>query len=56
MDLTTGGRRWMVLGEGAEAEIDAMLARQRSRDPDLWVIEIEDRQGRTLLDQDGLSQ
>ena len=55
MDLTTGGRRWMVLAEGAEAEIDAMLARQRSRDPDLWVIEIEDRQGRTLLDQDGLS-
>ncbi len=55
MDLTTGGRRWMVLAEGAETEIDAMLARQRSRDPDLWVIEIEDRQGRTLLDQDGLS-
>jgi hypothetical protein len=55
MDLTTGGRRWMVLAEGAEAEIDAMLARQRARDPDLWVVEIEDRQGRTLLDQDGLS-
>ncbi len=55
MDLTTGGRRWMVLAEGTEAEIDAMLARQRSRDPDLWVIEIEDRQGRSLLDQDGLS-
>ena len=29
--------------------------RQRGRDPDLWVIELEDRQGRTLLDQDGLS-
>ncbi len=56
MDLATGGRRWMVMGEGPEAEIDAMLSRQRSRDPDLWVIEIEDRQGRTLLDQDGLSQ
>jgi hypothetical protein len=30
------------------------VARQRS-DPDLWVIEVEDRQGRTLLDEDGLS-
>jgi hypothetical protein len=56
MDLQTGGRRWMVLAEGAEREIDAILARQRARDPDLWVIEIEDRQGRTLLDQDGLSE
>ena len=46
----------MVLAEAAEAEIDAMLARQRARDPDLWVIEVEDRQGRTLLDQDGLSE
>lgn len=55
MDLQTGGRRWMVLAEGAEPEIDAMLRRQQSRDPDLWVIELEDRQGRTLLDEDGLS-
>ena len=55
MDLTTGGRRWTVLAEGPEAEIDAVLARQRARDPDLWVIEIEDRHGRTLLDEDGLS-
>lgn len=56
MNLQTDGRRWVVLAEGAEHEIDAMLARQRRRDPDLWVIEIEDRQGRTLLDEDGLSE
>lgn len=55
MDLVTGGRRWMLLAEGDEAEIDAMLRRQRARDPDLWLIEIENRQGRTLLDEDGLS-
>ncbi|MCX7287469.1 MAG: DUF1491 family protein [Rhodobacterales bacterium] len=54
-DLMTGARAWMLLAEGPEAEVDALLARARTRDPDLWVIELEDRHGRTLLDQDGLS-
>ena len=53
-DLMTGARPWIVLAEGAEAEVDALLARTRARDPDLWLIELEDRQGRTLLDEDGL--
>lgn len=53
-DLTTGGRAWVVLAEGPEAEVDAALARQAGFDPDLWVIEVEDRQGRHLLDQPGL--
>lgn len=54
-DLMTGARVWVTLAEGAEAEVDAALSRQRARDPDLWLIEIEDRQGRTLLDQPGLA-
>jgi hypothetical protein len=54
-DLMTGARAWMQLVEGPEAEVDAQLSRARSRDPDLWVIELEDRQGRTLLDEEGLS-
>lgn len=54
-DLATDARVWVVLADGAEAEVDAMLSRQRARDRDLWVIELEDRQGRTLLDQAGLS-
>jgi hypothetical protein len=54
-DPGSGGRVWMVLAEGPEAEVDAALARQRARDPDLWVIEIEDRAGRTLLDEPGLA-
>jgi hypothetical protein len=29
------------------------LQRERTRDPDLWVIEVEDRGGRTLLEEDG---
>jgi hypothetical protein len=51
----TGARAWILLAEGPEAEVDALLSRTRARDPDLWVIELEDRQGRTLLDEDGLS-
>lgn len=53
--LTGEGRRWETLAEGAEGEVDAAIARARSRDPDLWVLEAEDRQGRTLLDEAGLA-
>ena len=31
------------------------IARQRGFDPDLWIIEIESRDGRTLLDEPGLA-
>lgn len=54
-DLASDARVWVVLAEGPEPEVDALLARQRGRDRDLWVIELEDRQGRTLLDQPGLA-
>lgn len=54
-DYNSDARIWVVLAEGDEREVDALLTRQRSRDPDLWLIELEDRQGRTLLDQDGLA-
>jgi len=49
-----GRRAWETLAEGAEAEVDAAIARQRRADPDLWVVEVEDRQGRSLLDLPGL--
>lgn len=50
-----GDRIWVTLAEGPEPDVDAVLNRQRDFDPDLWVIEVEDRQGRHLLDEDGLS-
>jgi hypothetical protein len=53
-DPMTGERAWMVLADGPEAEVDATIARQRAFDPDLWVIEVEDRAGRHLLDAPGL--
>ncbi|SHI84961.1 DUF1491 family protein [Wenxinia saemankumensis] len=53
-DLMTGARRWDVLEDGSDGDLDAAVSRQRRTDPDLWVIEVEDRAGRHLLDQPGL--
>ncbi|MGR3631778.1 MAG: DUF1491 family protein [Limimaricola soesokkakensis] len=55
LDLMSGARAWIVLAEGGETEIDAAIERQKRFDPDLWVIEVEDRAGRTLLDEPGLA-
>lgn len=54
-DLMSGDREWVVLAEGVEADVDSSLEKQRSFDPDLWVIEVEDKQGRHLLDEPGLA-
>lgn len=53
-DLMTGERQWVVLTEGAEPDVDEVIARQRGFDPDLWVLEVEDRAGRHFLDEEGL--
>ncbi len=53
-DLLSGARSWMELSSGDEAEVDQAIQRQRSFDPDLWVIEVEDRKGRHLLGEEGL--
>lgn len=50
-----GKRIWLVLSEGADSDVEAVLAKQRGFDPDIWIIEVEDRAGRHLLDQPGLS-
>jgi hypothetical protein len=50
----TGARVWAPLAEGDESDVDAAVARQRGFDPDLWVIEVEDRAGRHLLGEPGL--
>ncbi|TVP94943.1 MAG: DUF1491 family protein [Roseinatronobacter sp.] len=52
-DLEADTRVWQVLVEGAERDVDAAIARQRSFDPDLWVIEVEDARGRDFLAEMG---
>lgn len=48
-----GERVWLDLSSGAlgdkEADIDDYVRRRAASDPDLWVVEIEDRQGRAFL-------
>ncbi|WP_195819684.1 DUF1491 family protein [Roseobacter sp. MH60115] len=53
-NLMDDTRTWAILEQGDEAEVDASITRQQGYDPDIWVIEVEDRQGRHLLDQPGL--
>jgi hypothetical protein len=53
-DFLSDSRVWGLLAEGTEAEVEAVLARARARDPDLWIVEIEDPKGRTLLDDPSL--
>ena len=54
-DIKSGRRKWIDFASGAEAEVDMAVAKQCSFDPDLWVIEVEDRRGRHLLDEPGLA-
>jgi len=54
-DLLSGERMWDQLSSGGEVAVDQAIARQKEFDPDLWVIEVEDRAGRHLLDEPGLA-
>lgn len=46
-------RQWVPRhgnGPRSDAEIEDLLAREAGFDPDLWIVEIEEPQGRHLLD------
>jgi len=46
-----GERQWEALCNVApEGEVDARLAAERRLDSDIWIVEVEDRQGRHFLD------
>jgi len=44
-----GNRIWHPKGPAGEDDLDADIRKAMVSDPDLWVIEIEDRQGRHFL-------
>ncbi len=49
------GRKWMPAFEimpVADADVEAHLIQQQEYDPDLWVIEVEDREARHFLDDE----
>lgn len=48
----SGERKWIAARKGAwieESEADAIIGREAEFDSDLWVVAIEDREGRHLL-------
>lgn len=47
-----GERVWLPKGPLGEREIDEMIGKRVKTDPDLWVVEIEDKQGRHFLTED----
>ncbi|RZJ95669.1 MAG: DUF1491 family protein [Brevundimonas sp.] len=45
-----GERLWIQpVASETESELDAYIQRQAGYDPDIWVIEIEDREGRHFI-------
>lgn len=44
-----GDRLWIQPVTGTESEIDAHIQRHAGYDPDVWVVEIEDRRGRHFI-------
>lgn len=54
-DFAADAQRWVRTMDGDEAGIDARIARERGRDRDLWVIEVEDPRARHLLDDPSLA-
>lgn len=58
LDAASSGRLWSRCLDSdsvGETEADAYLRRQMEFDPDIWIIEVEDRGGRHFLD-DALSE
>ena len=48
-----GGYEWVTLsGEGfvRPADVSAMIERERQRDPDCWVISVQDQAGRNIFE------
>lgn len=45
---------WDTLKLGSDFEVENSLSKQKAIDQDLWIIEVEDKLGRHLLNEEGL--
>lgn len=50
-DFMADETRWEEALRSTETDTDTRIASEKRSDPDLWVVEVEDRQGRHLLDE-----
>jgi hypothetical protein len=46
----TGNRIWNCTFSGSEEDADVLVKNKLGFDPDLWILEVEDVQGRNFLD------
>jgi len=49
MTDTASDRFWSLRHDGDDASVEDLISRERSFDPDLWLVEVEDREGRHFL-------
>lgn len=49
-DFASDAQVWRELASGPDNEVEEAITRQIGYDPDLWVVEVEDRQGRHFFD------
>lgn len=54
-DFSKDAYAWEQLISDSESAVDDHIERARGQDRDLWVVEVEDRVGRHLLDEPGLA-
>lgn len=50
-DFMADVTRWEEMQRADDGTVEQRLFVEKSRDPDLWVIEVEDRAGRHMLDE-----
>lgn len=50
LERDSGEPRWALAVTASDADIETRLAREKNLDSDIWIVEIEDRQGRHFLD------
>lgn len=52
LDMEREDRLWVPItaSNASESDCDARLAREREFDPDIWIVVVEDRQGRHFLE------